>query len=75
MITGILVCGGSRLLLAGYASGLDPLRTRMPVIITAILVCGVMFVILDLDRPNVGFITISQKPMVDTLATLSAFPY
>jgi len=33
-----------------------------------------MFVILDLDRPNVGFITISQKPMIDTAATLSAFP-
>src|SRR4051812_11541174 len=59
---------------AGYASGLDPLRSRMPVNITAVLVCGVMFVILDLDRPNVGFITISQKPMIDTAATLSAFP-
>jgi hypothetical protein len=58
---------------AGYASGLDPLRTRTPVIITAVLVCGVIFVILDLDRPNVGFITISQQPMINTVATLSAF--
>lgn len=58
---------------AGYASGLDPLRTRVPVLITAFLVCGVMAVILDLDRPNVGFITISQQPMIDTVATLSAF--
>src|SRR3954454_12248057 len=41
---------------AGYASGLDPLRTRMPVFITAFLICSVIFVILDLDRPNVGFI-------------------
>ena len=58
---------------AGYASGLDPLRTRLPVFITAFLVCSVIFVILDLDHPNVGFITISQQPMIDTVASLSAF--
>jgi hypothetical protein len=58
---------------AGYASGLDPLRSRLPVFITAVLVCGVIFVILDLDRPNVGFITVSQQPMIDTVASLSAF--
>jgi hypothetical protein len=58
---------------AGYASGLDPLRTRLPVVITAFLISGVIYVILDLDRPNAGFITISQQPMIDTAATLSAF--
>jgi hypothetical protein len=58
---------------AGYAGGLDPLRSRVPVFITALLVCGVIFVILDLDRPNVGFITISQQPMIDTVANISAF--
>ena len=57
---------------AGYASGLDPLRTRLPVFITAFLVCSVIFVVLDLDRPHVGFIIISQQPMIDTLASLSA---
>src|SRR4029077_20290368 len=58
---------------AGYASGLDPLRTRTPIFITDALVCCVIFVILDLVRPNVGFITISQQPLIDTLASLSAF--
>jgi len=58
---------------AGYASGLDPLRTRMPVLVTVALVCGVIFVILDLDRPNVGFITISHQPMIDAAASLSTF--
>lgn len=58
---------------AGYASGLDPQRTRLPVNITALLICGVIFVILDLDRPNVGFITISQQPMIDTLSSIVAF--
>jgi uncharacterized membrane protein YeiB len=58
---------------AGYASGLDPLRTRVPVFITAFLVCSVILVILDLDRPNAGFIAISQQPMIDAVASLSAF--
>ena len=58
---------------AGYASGLDPLRTRLPVFITAFLVCSVVFLILDLDRPNRGFVTISQQPMIDTIASISAF--
>ena len=57
---------------AGYASGLDPLRTRLPIYITAFLVCSVIFVVLDLDRPNAGFIIISQQPLIDTLASLSA---
>ena len=69
LLTGIaaVACG-----FAGYASGLDPLRTRLPVYITAFLVCSVIFVVLDLDRPNAGFIIISQQPMIDTLASLSA---
>src|SRR4051794_24511716 len=58
---------------AGYASGLDALRTRLPAFITAFLVCAVIFLILDLDRPNIGFITISQKPMVDTVTNIANF--
>jgi hypothetical protein len=58
---------------AGYASGIEPRRTRLPVYIMGALICGVIFVILDLDRPNVGFITIDQQPMIDTAATIAAF--
>jgi hypothetical protein len=58
---------------AGYASRLDPLRTRLPATITAVLVSAVIFVILDLDSPSLGFITINQQSMIDTLANLSAF--
>jgi hypothetical protein len=58
---------------AGYASRLDRLRTRLPVAITAVLVSAVILVILDLDGPSVGFITISQQPMIDAVASLSAF--
>ena len=70
----LLLCGIAAVAcgFAGYASGLDPLRTRLPVYITAFLVCSVIFVVLDLDRPNAGFIIISQQPLIDTLASLSA---
>jgi hypothetical protein len=30
--------------------------------------------ILDLDRPSAGFIEISQQPMIDTAASIAAFP-
>jgi hypothetical protein len=59
--------------IAGYASGLEAKRTRAPVYIMGVLVTAAIFVILDLDRPNVGFITISQQPMIDTAASLAAF--
>jgi hypothetical protein len=58
---------------AGYASGIEPRRTRLPVYIMGTLICGVIFVILDLDRPNVGFITISQQPMIDTASSIATF--
>lgn len=63
-----IACG-----LAGYASGIEPRRTRLPVYIMGTLICGVIFVILDFDRPNVGFITISQQPMIDTASSIAAF--
>ena len=58
---------------AGYASRLDPLRTRLPAAITAALVCAVIFIILDLDAPSTGLIKIDQQSMIDTAASLSAF--
>jgi hypothetical protein len=49
--------------IGGYASGLEERLTRLPVYILVVMVCAVMFVILDLDRPNVGFIRVSQQPI------------
>jgi hypothetical protein len=55
---------------AGYASRLDPLRTRLPAVITAALVSAVIFLILDLDSPTLGFIKTDQQPIIDMIATL-----
>jgi hypothetical protein len=58
---------------AGYASGLDAKRTRLPVYLMGLVVSAVIFLILDLDRPSAGFITNNQQPMIDTAATIAAF--
>jgi uncharacterized membrane protein YidH (DUF202 family) len=57
----------------GYASGLEARRSRLPVHITGILICAVILLIQDLDRPGAGFITTSQQPMVDTAASISGY--
>lgn len=57
----------------GYASGLEARRSRLPVYITGILICAVILLIQDLDRPGTGFITISQQPMIDTAASIAGY--
>ena len=59
---------------AGYASGLEAKRSRVPVYLMGLVVSAVIFIILDLDRPSAGFITNNQQPMIDTAATIAAFP-
>jgi hypothetical protein len=58
---------------AGYANGFDAKRTRLPVYIMGTLICGVIYLILDLDRPSSGFITNNQQAMIDTAATIAGF--
>jgi 4-hydroxybenzoate polyprenyltransferase len=58
---------------AGYASGLKARRSRLPIYITGMVVAGVILLIQDLDRPTVGFITISQQPMNDAAASIAAY--
>ena len=54
--------------LACSASGLETRRTRLPVYLLGLVVCAVLVLILDLDRPTAGFIKVSQQPMLDTAA-------
>ena len=68
---GVAAIAGS---FAGYASGLEARRTRLPVYIVGILVSAVILLILDLDRPGTGFIEVSQQPMIDAASSIAAFP-
>jgi hypothetical protein len=58
---------------AGYASGRDTKRTRLPVYIMGLLVATVILLICDLDRPSSGFIVNNQQSMIDTAASIAAF--
>ena len=59
---------------AGYTSGLQARHSRLPVYITVILVCAMVLLIQDLDRPGGGFIRVSQTPMLNTAANLAGYP-
>jgi hypothetical protein len=59
---------------AGYGSGVESKRTRVPVLITGILVATMVLLIQDIDRPGSGFIRVSQQPLVNAAATIDAFP-
>ena len=59
---------------AGYGEGLEVRRVRIPIYVMALLLSTVILLILDLDRPTAGFIKVSQQPMIDTAASIAAFP-
>jgi len=37
------------------------------------VICAVILLIQDLDRPSTGFITTSQQRMIDTAAAIAAY--
>lgn len=59
---------------AGYGSGVESKRTRVPVHITGLLVATMVLLIQDIDRPGSGFITVSQQPLANAAAAIDAFP-
>jgi hypothetical protein len=58
----------------GYAAGLVDQRNFGPTVATAILVAIVIVVIMDLDRPRRGLITVSQQSMMDLRDSLNRSP-
>jgi hypothetical protein len=48
-------------------------RTRAPIYLTGLLICGLIYVVLDLDGPADGIITISQQPLYDVVSSMAAF--
>jgi len=57
----------------GYASAIDPRLTRLPVAIMGLLISLVLYLIIDLDRPNNGFITNNQQAMIDVAEQIAGF--
>ena len=58
---------------AGYAAGLEAQRSRLSIYTMGVLVSAMILLIQDLDRPNAGFVTVSQQPMLNVAASIAAF--
>jgi hypothetical protein len=58
---------------AGYSSGTEGRRWRLPVYIMSILVASVILLIQDIDRPGVGFISVSQQPLIDKANAIASY--
>lgn len=54
----------------GYSSGLTGRRVFAPLLLVSFLITLIVFIIIDLDRPKRGLITVNQGPMVELLDTL-----
>ncbi|HET7852812.1 MAG TPA: hypothetical protein VFK91_08710, partial [Methyloceanibacter sp.] len=58
---------------SGYAGGVGTRSSRLPAYVMISLICAVILLILDLDRPSAGFIRTSQQPMIDTAAAIANY--
>jgi hypothetical protein len=59
--------------LVGYANGLQRRRVLLPAYLMGAIVASVILLVQDLDRPTVGFITVNQQPMLDTIASMASY--
>ncbi|NJB84971.1 uncharacterized protein YqgC (DUF456 family) [Lewinella marina] len=49
--------------LIGYSTGLGQRRSRVPALVLNLLICLLVFIIIDLDRPRRGIIEVKQDSM------------
>lgn len=52
----------------GYSAGLNGERMLMPTVLVSVLICLIVFLVIDLDRPKRGVIQVDQTPLT-SLAT------
>lgn len=69
----LLLVGGLSLAVTGYSSGLKGARLITIRMILVLLVSATLFVIIDLDRPRQGLITVGQSSLQETLQSIQAF--
>jgi hypothetical protein len=55
---------------AGYGQGLRKRPSRLPIYLVAILVCGVIVLIEDIETAYTGYISVSQQPLIDAAARI-----
>ncbi len=58
---------------AGFASGVERRRWRLPVYSIIVLAISVILLIEDLDRPASGFIVVDRRPMIDAAKAVAGY--
>ena len=63
----VLLLIGSALTLAmvGYSAGLTGRRSPLTAVVLVVALAAVLTIVIDLDRPRDGFVTVSQQPLID----------
>ena len=56
----------------GYASGVASYRTSAATHIMVLLIVVLVFIVIDLDRPQRGLIQVYQKSLIELQADISA---
>jgi len=70
----ILLLAGSALSLAmvGYSAGLAGKRSVLSAVVMVVALGAVLVLVIDLDRPQDGFLTVSQQPLIDVQRVIGA---
>jgi hypothetical protein len=70
----LLLLGGSALSLAmlGYSAGLTRRRSLLSAVVLIVALGAVTTLVVDLDRPRDGFVTVSQQALLDAQTRIGA---
>ncbi len=74
VVLGIYVIAFVTMLLVGMQMGFAPNRNIIAPIILALVLSVVLYLIVDLDRSQQGFMVVSHQPLIDLQATLPTLP-
>jgi len=70
VLIGIFLITLLALLLVGFNNSYENQRSAIAMLVLLLVFSSVIFLIVDLDRPNEGFLRISQQPMLDLQQSL-----
>lgn len=70
----LFICGAMTVLVTGYGCGLSERRNLIPAAMMSIILVMVILVIMDLDRPEQGFIKVSQQSLIRLQQSLNTGP-
>ncbi len=70
----MLLLAGSALSLGmvGYSAGLAGRRSVLSAVVMVVALGAVLILVIDLDRPQDGFLTVSQQPLIDVQRVIGA---